>query len=88
MEQKRTLIVDMKSPIRENGIEFVFLRICDELAEKIPEKEPYFRSLQRECRECVFNIVPNMSDLVATYLDILDRGTVTAYARAVGRGDR
>ncbi len=80
-----TLIIDLKNPISDKEIEALFLSICDELAIKLPEKETYFRSLQRECRECLFNIVPNMSDLIRTYLDYLDKETIDSFVRIMGR---
>lgn len=80
-----TLVIDLKNPIKDEEIKALFLSICDELAMKLPEKETYFRSLQRECRECLFNIVPNMSDLVRTYLDLLDRETIDSFIKTMGR---
>jgi len=56
-----------------------FIALCDELAEKVPEKETYFHNLQREHEECMFNVLVNTENIVREYYDILEKGTILKF---------
>ena len=63
-----------------------FLKLCNELTERIPEKAEHFKALQRECRECMFAVLPNMAYLLRTYGSLLDEETAASYRRLIQEG--
>lgn len=73
------LRIDKELEVRYRNL---FLSVCDELAQKIPEKESLFRAMQREANEYLnFPIVDNLCYLVIEYFDELDRDTIEVFVR-------
>ena len=60
----------------------LFLAVCDELAQKIPEKAPFFLALKREASDYKnFPIITNLGDVVADYYDMLDSSTIEKFVK-------
>ena len=73
------LRIDKELEVRYRNL---FLSVCDELAQKIPEKESLFQAMQREANEYLnFPIVDNLCYLVIEYFDELDRDTIEVFVR-------
>lgn len=53
-----------------------FIVLCEELAEKVPEKATYFQNLKRESEECLFNDVINAENMIREYYDVLEKQTI------------
>lgn len=60
----------------------LFLAVCDELSQKIPEKAPLFLALKREATDYPnFPIITNLGDVVADYYDTLDDATIEKFVK-------
>lgn len=60
----------------------IFLAVCDELAQKIPEKAPFFLALKREANDYPnFPIITNLGDVLADYYDVLDDATIEKFVK-------
>lgn len=69
--------------LRDDLVE-LFIDVCEELSEKIPEKEAHFHVLQCEAKNYTnFPIVTNLSDTILENYDALDRETIIRYIRAI-----
>lgn len=68
---------DLKQKCKE-----LFISVCEELAQKIPEKAPFFLALKREASDYKnFPIATNLSDVVADYYDVLDDATIEKFVK-------
>lgn len=60
----------------------VFMTVCEELAEKMPEKKMIFRALQREATEYNnFPIVDNLCYIMIDYYDELSDETIRKFVQ-------
>lgn len=60
----------------------VFVTVCEELAEKLPDKTDLFRAMTREANEYLnFPIVDNLCYLVVDYYDELSDETIRKFVQ-------
>lgn len=81
---KEIVLMVVMSNISKENLKEIFLDICDELQIAIPEREQYFKNLQREITEYSnFDCFANLCDVVSSHYDVLERDTIVKVFRAM-----